>query len=104
MDLILSPIRMDAPPLTASVVGDVLTLNGAALDFSALANGAQIEAEATGSAWIAGAVTRDAGGVLTVLLLFPIGPDAPEESRYPVPITATGGAVNLPPYSASGEA
>lgn len=99
MILTLSPIRMD-DTLTASVAGDVLTLNGAALDFSALASGAAMTAEATGSPWIAGDVTRDGAGVLTVPVLLPIGPDAPEAARFPAPVEVTAGPVPLPPYSA----
>ena len=95
MILTFSPVRMDQT-LTASVAGDVLTLNGEALDFGPLMAGDRLPRAAIGSAWIGGDVTRDPGGVLTVPLILPHGTDADEETRFPAPITAAGGPVSLP--------
>lgn len=97
MKINLSPIRMDTR-LTASVAGDVLTLNGAALDFGPLPNGATLPRAAIASDWIDGDVTRAMDGTLTVPLLLPHGANAPEATRYPAPITVTDGPVPLPPY------
>ena len=99
MILTLSPVRMD-DTLTASVNGDVLTLNGDALDFGPLPNGATLPREAVDNPWIAGDVSRDMAGVLTVPLILPHGGDAPEGTRFPAPIDAGDGLVPLPPYNA----
>jgi hypothetical protein len=97
MILTLSPVRMD-DRLTASIAGDVLTLNGAVLDFGPLPAGALLPRPAIDCHWIAGDVTRDEAGVLTVPLVLPHGPDAPEETLFPQPITAGDGPVILPVY------
>src|SRR6056297_3952892 len=97
MKLILSPTRMDEA-LTMTRTGDVLTLNGEALDFGPLPEGATLPKEAIDSQWIAGDVTRE-DGVLTVPVILPHGANAPEATRFPEPITLTGdGPVSLPAY------
>ena len=98
MQLTFSPVRMDQT-LTASVAGDVLTLNGVALDFAPLPDGATLPRAAIASPWIAGNVTRSSAGVLTVPLILPHGAAAPEATLFPDPITADGGPVDLPPHS-----
>lgn len=99
MHLIFSPVRKDET-LTASRTGDVLTLNGASLDFGPLPEGATLPRAAIDSPWIAGDVTR-VGGELTVPLILPHGADAPDATRFPAPITLTdNGPVDLPPYNA----
>jgi len=97
MKLIFSPVRMDTQ-LEAIVAGDVLTLNGEALDFGPLPAGATLPRAAIECLWIAGDVTRDLAGVLTVPLILPHGANAPEETLFPQPITAGDGPVALPPY------
>lgn len=98
MILILSPVRTDAK-LIASVQGQTLTLNGEALDFGPLLNGATLPHAAIDSPWIAGDVTRDMAGVLTVPLILPHGPISPEATRFPAPITVTSdGPVLLPDW------
>jgi len=100
MQITLSPIRADTP-LTLSRAGEVLTVNGTPHDFSPLPDGAVLPEGATGCPWIIGAVTRT-GGVLQLTLLLPHGPDAPQETRYPAPLTLTGdGPVALPPHDAA---
>ena len=99
MKLSFSPVRMDTP-LTASVEGDVLTLNGAVLDFTPLPAGAVLPRAAIDSPWIAGDVTRDAAGVLTVPLILPHGANAPHETLFPAEMTVAEGAVGLPVYDA----
>jgi hypothetical protein len=98
MKLIFSPVRMDAT-LTASVAGDVLTLNGVVLDFGPLPLGATLPRAAIPCDWIAGDVTRDDDGTLTIPLILPHGPDAPPETLFPAPVDASYGDVKLPPYS-----
>lgn len=85
-------------PLTANVAGDVLTVNGEALDFGSLPAGATLPRTAIDCSWIAGDVTRDLAGVLTVPLILPHGSNAPEETLFPQPIEAKDGPVALPPY------
>lgn len=98
MILTLSPIRMD-DILTASVAGDVLTLNGVALDFAPLPAGATLPRAAIASPWIAGEVSRDGAGVLTVPLVLPHGAQAPTETLFPAAIDAGDGPVALPAHS-----
>lgn len=97
MKLTFSPVRMDET-LAASVNGDVLTLNGEALDFGPLPAGAILPREAIESLWIAGDVVRDMDGTLTVPLILPHGPSAPEETLFPEPMIVGNGVVSLPPY------
>jgi len=91
-----SPVRGDVQP-TVSVSGDVLTINGATLDLSGIPEGATLPADAIASDWIAGPVTRSSG-VLSVTLVSPHGANAPEETRFPEPITVTSGVVVFPAY------
>ena len=97
MKLTFSPVRMDET-LEASVAGDVLTLNGEALDFGPLPKGATLPRAAIDSPWVAGDVTRDPEGLLTVPLILPHGANAPDETLFPQPILAGNGPVALPPY------
>lgn len=104
MHITLSPIRSDAA-LTLHRAGDVLTINGAVLDLSAIPEGATLPAGAVACDWIAGPITRT-GGVLHLTLLLPHGaiPDpAPPEAQavtHPAPLTLTGdGPVTLPHWA-----
>ncbi|WP_193752306.1 hypothetical protein [Comamonas testosteroni] len=95
LKFILSPqARNDS--LAVSVAADVLTLNGVALDFTRLPDGATLPCEAIDCQWIAGDVQR-VDGVLQVPLLLPIASDASDAARFPEPITVTqDGPVELP--------
>lgn len=96
----LSPQRRD-DMLTATVAGDVLVLNGVSLDFGALASGETLPRAEAGSDWIASDIVRSESGEIAVTLILPHGPDAPEETRFPEPITMTAdGPVPLPPHDA----
>lgn len=98
MKLIFSPIRSDHR-YALTRTGDALSFDGVAVDFSTLANGATLTAVETGCDWIAGDVTRDSQGALTVPLYLPHGAGAPDETRFPRPITLTAdGPVALPPF------
>lgn len=95
MKLILSP-QSRSDVLTVSAKGDVLTINGVALDFSQLPNGATLPRSAIDCPWIAGDVTR-IDGVLQVPMVLPNGSDASDAARFPQPITTTqNGPVELP--------
>lgn len=94
MLLTLSP-RNRADQLTVSVAGDVLVLNGVSVDLSAYDPD-------TPSPWIVGEPTQ-ATGEWQVTLILPHGSNAPEVTRFPIPITVTDGPVALPPYDAPEE-
>lgn len=97
MKITLSPVRMDAP-LTATVEGEVLTLNGTAVDLSTVTPEAPLEDP--GNPWIVGAVRRDGAGMLEVTLILPHGSAPPQETLFPAPVEITAGPVPLPPYDA----
>lgn len=103
MKLTFSPVRM-SDRLVASVSGDVLTLNGESFDFGPLPVDATLPLDAIDCPWIAGDVTRGSDGLLTVPLILPHGPNAPEATCFPVPIEAGDGPVALPDYGPEGSA
>lgn len=97
MILHFSPQRSDAV-LAVSVLGDVLTINGIALDFSPLPDGATLPREAINCEWITGDAER-IGGVLHVHVLLPHGPDAPNEVMFPAAmVISADGPVELPTH------
>lgn len=77
-----------ASPPAVSKSGDVLTVNGAAYDFSSLPDGATIPAGEVPSQWIVGPVERIAG-VLHVTLILPHGMTPSQAVAFPQPITVT---------------
>lgn len=86
MQITLSPVRMDES-LTVSRSGDVLTINGEAVDLTAYAGGCD---------WIVGLPVAGPDG-WQVTLILPHAADAPEAVRWPAPITMEGdGEVPLP--------
>ena len=98
MKLLFVPKSRRAP-MTLARTGDSLTIDGEAFDFSGLPDGGTLKREAIDCARIAGDVSRDAAGVLTVPLYLPHGPGAPRHTRFPDPMTLTeDGSVALPPY------
>lgn len=83
-------------PLVASVIGDVLTLDGVEIDFSQLANGETWQAEDIGSPWIVNPVTRVDGEVRLTLRL-PHGPNPSKDVAFPVALHVTAdGPISLP--------
>ena len=97
MELKFTSQRRDTP-LELSRTGDTLTINGDTFDFSGLPDGATLPPEAIDSDWFSGPVER-IGGVLHISLILPHGANAPEETRFPAPITLKkDGQVDLPPY------
>lgn len=88
----LSPMRCD-DVLTVSVAGDVLVLNGEALDLGTYTADPDAPHD-----WIVGQPVKDAG-VWHVALILPHGESAPEVTRFPQPIAVTkDGPVALPPH------
>lgn len=97
MQITFSPIRRDET-LTLGKQGDTLTVNGEAFDFSPLPDGADLPGEAINSEWLLGA--KREGGELHITVLLPHGGNAPEETRFPQPITVTAdGPVPVPEHS-----
>lgn len=97
----LTPIRSDWMQPTVSVAGDVLTVNDIEFDLSPLGEGDRLPPDAVDSPFVVEADITRTGGDIVVTLLLPIGPHAPEASRFPVPIIVnTDGPVTLPPYNA----
>ena len=95
MQVKLSPQRIDET-LTATRVGDVLTLNGEAFDFGPLPEGATLPAEAIDSPWIVGPVSR-IDGDLHLTLRLPHGANPSQAVAFPAPLTVLGdGPIPLP--------
>jgi hypothetical protein len=93
----LSPVR-DDHRYTLARSGDVLTLDGIAFAFGALAEGEALVPEGDGSRWFAGPVTRQDGRIIVTLIL-PHGADAPHETRFPASLDLTAdGPVPLPAW------
>lgn len=105
MKISLTPVRMDET-LTASVMGDILIVNGLLLDFSMLEEGSVLLPGAVDSDWIRGVVAR-VDGEIHLMLAVPHGADAPQETRFPAerntPMTIVDGLVPLPPYDTTPE-
>ncbi|WP_278397757.1 hypothetical protein [Stutzerimonas kunmingensis] len=95
MRLILSPSRRDEA-LSASRVGDTLTLNGERFDFSQLPEGGTLPADKITSGWIIGPVSR-LNGELHLTLRLPHGPNPSRAVAFPEPIHVTeDGPIPLP--------
>lgn len=96
MKIKLSPVYFDMQPMTVSMQGDSLNINGLTLDFSQLPEGATLPAQATNCPWLIGPIER-VGGELVVTLLLPIPENASHAARFPTDIVAPGnGRVSLP--------
>lgn len=99
MKITLIPQRRDTT-LSLEKTGDVLSVNGEAFDFSALQEGDELPPEAIASDLFAGPVTRQ-DGVLHLSLILPHGPNAPQETLFPIPKNVTDdGPIKLPPHDA----
>lgn len=95
MKINLSPIRSDRT-LAMSKTGDILTINGEEFDFTPLPEGGLLPQDAIISEYIISDVER-IEGVITLDVLFPLGPNASETQRFPDPINITAdGEVVLP--------
>jgi hypothetical protein len=97
MHIILTPQRLNET-LTASLAGDVLTLNGTEFDFAELPEGATLPAEAIESPWFErpGKVER-INGVLHLTLILPIGPNPSQALAFPAPLQVIeDGPIALP--------
>lgn len=77
----LSPQRRD-DTLEVTKQGDVLTLNGTALDFGPLPDGATLPMSAVSGDWIAGDVER-VDGELVIRLILPLPANYSQEQAFP---------------------
>lgn len=75
--------------------GDVLTINGAALDLSGIPEGATLPADAVDHPLVTGEITRR-GGALSLALTLPLGANPTQEARFPAPVTTGDGPVPIP--------
>lgn len=92
MHITLSPVLMDHRPAIVRK-GSALLIDGQPIDLAAY------DPE-TPNPWIVGQPELREG-VWHVTLILPHGPDAPQETRFPEPITvAQDGPVALPDYDA----
>ena len=97
MKISFSPVRCDTR-LRVSVLGDTIFVNDEPFDFSPLAEGATLPAEAVNSDWFTGPITRK-DGCIEVVLVLPHGAVAPKEARFPAPVTTqVDGPVALPAH------
>lgn len=95
MRIKLSPFGGDEV-LALSVRGETITINGMALDFKALPDGALLPASATSCSWLYGPIERIAGE-LTLTVRLPHVALASEQSRFPADIVnPPDGCVQLP--------
>lgn len=97
MRIQFSPVRLNAP-ITLEKRDDTLIINGQRFDFSPIPDGATLPQAAINSDHFAGPVER-IDGMLHLTLRLPHGANAPEETRFPQPITVTtDGPIDLPSY------
>lgn len=98
MQIAFTPMRRD-DVLSLSRDGEALTVNGAVMDFSTLAEGDRKAPGELGCDWLAGDVVRT-NGVLHLTLVLPHGPRAPQETLFPRPLTVTqDGPIPVPAHS-----
>ncbi|MBC8718840.1 hypothetical protein [Ochrobactrum sp. Marseille-Q0166] len=91
-----SPAMSDGS-ITLSKNGDVLTVNGDALDFSDLPEGGEYPAEAIDNEFIIGGVKRVDGKVNITIRLPYTNPNPPHSVAFPAPlIVDQDGAIALP--------
>lgn len=95
MKINLSPMRRD-DSLVAEKLGDRLTINGDAFDFSSLPEGATIPDGVVPCEWIVGPVHR-IDGALELTLILPHGANPPQKVAFPAPIAdPPDGEIALP--------
>lgn len=90
----LSPVRSDLQ-LAVVKTGETLEVNGVALDFSRLPDGATLPAEAVGCEFVIAPVER-INGDLVLTLMLPHAAEAPQAARFPVDLYPSDGQVQLP--------
>ncbi|MBT3142921.1 hypothetical protein [Falsiruegeria litorea] len=98
MRLSFSPVRRD-DQYELVKIGDTLTINGEAFDFSPIPEGATLPRAAVDCDWLASDVVR-IDGVLHLTLMLPHGPRAPQETLFPTSMEPVDGKITLPSFNA----
>jgi hypothetical protein len=99
MEILLSPKRGDKP-ISLEKRGTTLMVNGEPFDFGFLTEGDNLPRDAVSGDWLASDVTRR-DGVLRLTVALAHGANAPQETRFPAPVTlSSDGPVELPPFDA----
>ena len=101
MKISFTPVRRD-DLLSLIVDGDTLTINDEAFDFTPLSEGQTLPRADVPCDWLTSDVER-INGEIHLTLILPHGAKAPQETRFPQPITANDGPVSVPPHSLSEE-
>lgn len=94
MHISFSPVRLDLP-LSLEKAGDRLTINGEAFDFTDVPEGGTLPVDAVECEFLASDVER-IDGIIHLTLILPHGQDAAETARFPDPIHAEDGVIQLP--------
>lgn len=95
MRISFTPVR-GSDRLSASISGDVVTINGEQFDFTSLPDGGTIPPGSVPCKWIVGPVER-IGGELNLTLVLPHGSNPGPAVAFPSPIMVTAdGAIQLP--------
>lgn len=103
MNISFSPVAHHAP-ISVSVAGDTITIDGEAFDFGDLPEGASLPVAAIASYWFCDGTSVDRNnGEIHLTLKLPFGPNAPVETRFPQPVTVGDGPVPLPAYEIEAE-
>ena len=98
MHITLIPQRRD-DRLRLEKQGDTLRINDEAFDLSAIPEGATLPRAAVQCDWLVSDIERR-DGVLHFSLILPHGPDAPQQTLFPAPLTALAdGDIALPAHS-----
>lgn len=96
MRIFLSPQRSDRE-ISLSAHGDVLIINGDALDFSDLPDGGEYPPEAIDNPFILGSVTRIEGEIQITVLMPYSNPNPPHTVAFPAPVVVSNnGPIDLP--------
>ncbi|WP_146043290.1 MULTISPECIES: hypothetical protein [unclassified Pseudomonas] len=87
-------------PLTASVSGDVITINGESIDLSGIPDGYRLPGAAVGNRFfVESEFVSRIDGVLSFTLRLPVTSDSPEEYRNPaepIVLDVRAGPVRFP--------
>lgn len=96
------PVRRNAE-LTLSAQGDALTINGEVFDFTPLPDGDTLLRDGVACEWLASDVER-IGDVINLTLILPHGANAPQETKFPQPVTVSAdGPVPVPLHNLAEE-
>lgn len=99
----LSPQRRDDPVPEITVDGNSVFINGDEIDFTELPLGSTYPNGNDLSEWIAGEVSRDENGDVTLTVILPHGPNPREDQAFPEPAILDGDGLVLLPQNSEPE-